>query len=154
MNCILPPNKDLCLGGDANGDENSMGLAPASSRHQGGIYALMGDGSVVFLTDSIEAGDIHHTNVWSGGTGESVPGAASPYGAVGRTRNACVARSHFGTTQPVTPPHKGALRVRERKTDERAGITPAPGDFVTGSIGTVRNPGHRRLHHRPHRNFG
>lgn len=43
----------------------------------------MGDGAVVFLTDSIEAGDLHDTNVWSGGTGASVPGAKSPYGLWG-----------------------------------------------------------------------
>ncbi|PAY20104.1 general secretion pathway protein GspG [Rhodopirellula sp. SM50] len=83
MNTILPPNKDLCLGGDSTGDENSMGVAPPSSRHQGGVHVLMGDGAVIFLTDSIEAGDVHHTNVWSGGTGESVPGAKSPYGLWG-----------------------------------------------------------------------
>ena len=83
MNTILPPNKELCLGGDANGDENSMGTAPPSSQHQGGVYVLMGDGSVIFLTDSIEAGDVHHTNVWSGGTGASAPGSASPYGLWG-----------------------------------------------------------------------
>lgn len=83
MNTILPPNKELCLGGDAAGDENSMGIAPPSSRHQGGVHVLLGDGAVTFLTDSIEAGDVHDTNVWSGGTGASVPGAISPYGLWG-----------------------------------------------------------------------
>ncbi|MCA9137676.1 MAG: DUF1559 domain-containing protein [Planctomycetales bacterium] len=83
INTILPPNKELCLGGDTTGDENSIGIAPPSSRHQGGVHVLMGDGAVIFLADTIEAGDIHHTNVWSGGTGESVPGAKSPYGLWG-----------------------------------------------------------------------
>lgn len=83
INTILPPNKEICLGGDAAGNENSNGIAPPSSRHQGGVHVLMGDGSVIFLADTIEAGDIHDTNVWSGGTGASVTGAKSPYGLWG-----------------------------------------------------------------------
>ncbi|MCC9601988.1 DUF1559 domain-containing protein [Stieleria sp. JC731] len=83
MNTILPPNKELCLGGDANGDASSMGVAPPSSRHIGGVHVMLGDGSITFLTDSIEAGDIHDTNVWSGGTGHSSVGSQSPYGLWG-----------------------------------------------------------------------
>ena len=30
-----------------------------SSRHQGGAHVLMGDGAVIFMTDSVEAGDSH-----------------------------------------------------------------------------------------------
>ena len=44
---------------------------------------LMADGAVKFVTNSIEAGDIHHGNVWSGGMNESAPGSASPYGVWG-----------------------------------------------------------------------
>ena len=43
----------------------------------------MADGAVIFITDSIEAGDVHHGNVWLNGTGESSPGSASPYGLWG-----------------------------------------------------------------------
>ena len=53
--------------------------SPASSRHQGGAHVLMGDGAVIFMTDSVEAGDqraaaIKHDNR---------PGKGSPYGLWG-----------------------------------------------------------------------
>ena len=52
---------------------------PASSRHQGGAHVLMGDGAVVFMTDSVEAGNqraepIHLNNL---------PGSKSPFGLWG-----------------------------------------------------------------------
>ncbi len=80
MNTILPPNGHLCFGGD---NVDTPGIAPASSRHQGGVHVLMADGAVIFMTDSIEAGDIHHGNVWLSGVDESVPGSPSPYGLWG-----------------------------------------------------------------------
>ncbi|MFK8113249.1 MAG: DUF1559 domain-containing protein [Rubripirellula sp.] len=83
FNTILPPNRELCLGGGGNAGVGAPGLAPASSRHQGGVHVLMGDGAVVFMTDSVEAGDIHQGNVWLNGTGLSVPGSESPYGLWG-----------------------------------------------------------------------
>ena len=83
MNTILPPNKELCLGGGASGDASSMGVASASSRHPGGVHIMLGDTAVVFISDSIEAGDVHDTNVWVGGTGHSTVGSRSPYGLWG-----------------------------------------------------------------------
>ena len=79
FNTIRPPNMELCLG-DA---VNSPGVASTSSRHQGGSHMLMADGAVKFFTDSMDAGDIHHGNIWLGGMNESVPGSASPYGTWG-----------------------------------------------------------------------
>ncbi|WP_145421302.1 DUF1559 domain-containing protein [Planctomycetes bacterium K23_9] len=79
VNNILPPNRELCMGDSAAGP----GTVSVGSRHQGGAHILMGDGAVIFITDSIEAGDIHHENVWLGGTGHSAPGSQSPYGLWG-----------------------------------------------------------------------
>ena len=79
FNTVLPPNRELCFGSTAD----SHGLASASSRHQGGVHVLMGDGAVKFLTDSIEAGDVHHGNVWMNGVDENAPGSISPYGLWG-----------------------------------------------------------------------
>ena len=43
----------------------------------------MGDGAVVFVTDSIEAGNSNAPSVWRDGTGDSAPGSMSPYGLWG-----------------------------------------------------------------------
>jgi len=52
----------------------------ASSRHQGGVHVLMGDGAVKFVTDSIEAGNsaAKPTGPWD------VQGRESPYGLWGK----------------------------------------------------------------------
>ena len=85
MNTILPPNREMCFGGGANlGSPNDTdGVAPPSSRHQGGCHVLMGDGAVIFLTDSIEAGNAKQENVWLNGTGLATKGSMSPYGLWG-----------------------------------------------------------------------
>jgi hypothetical protein len=43
----------------------------------------MSDGSIKFVTDSIEAGDDSATVVTLGGTGPSSAGSSSPYGVWG-----------------------------------------------------------------------
>ncbi len=83
FNTILPPNQELCLGGGGNAGVSAPGVAPASSRHQGGVHVLMGDGAVIFMTDSVEGGDIHSPNVWLNGTGTAAKGSPSPYGLWG-----------------------------------------------------------------------
>ena len=84
FNTILPPNRELCFGGTG---VTSPGIASASSRHQGGAHVLMGDGAVIFITDSIEAGDTHAENVWLSGSGNSVPGFAESVWIVGSVRH-------------------------------------------------------------------
>ncbi|WP_442510011.1 DUF1559 domain-containing protein [Novipirellula sp. SH528] len=78
---ILPPNGPLCIPHDSNGPSITTG----SSRHQGGIHVLMGDGAVKFITDSIEAGNQRNRVVRKGGTAanNNNPGAKSPYGLWG-----------------------------------------------------------------------
>jgi prepilin-type N-terminal cleavage/methylation domain-containing protein/prepilin-type processing-associated H-X9-DG protein len=79
MNTILPPNSEVCLAGGDSG----IGIVPPSSRHQGGVHVLMGDGAVKFITDSIEAGNLDSGTVMLGGTEQREPGAISPYGLWG-----------------------------------------------------------------------
>ncbi|MGB7325504.1 MAG: DUF1559 domain-containing protein [Rubripirellula sp.] len=78
FNTILPPNGLICM--DTN--NFNTGLLPPSSRHQGGVHVLMGDGAVKFVTDSIEAGDRSSAHV---GTPANMlpPGSMSPFGLWG-----------------------------------------------------------------------
>ena len=84
---ILPPNNANCV--DANNDGNHPGvISTAGSRHQGGAHVLMGDGAVIFITDSVEAGDpeLPTVCVQRGGNRfpiTSIPGTASNYGLWG-----------------------------------------------------------------------
>lgn len=83
MHTILPPNGELC----AQRNQGGALLAPPSSRHQGGVHVLMGDGAVIFVTDSIEAGNPRAGMVWMNGMNvgppSNVPGSISPYGLWG-----------------------------------------------------------------------
>jgi hypothetical protein len=79
VNTILPPNSETCMAIDHTGS----GICPPSSRHQGGAHMLVADGAVVFITDSIEAGDSTHGTVRRNRTGTRSPGSKSPYGLWG-----------------------------------------------------------------------
>ena len=76
---VLPPNKEVCVGQWIDGP----GTCPPSSNHQGGVHVLMGDGAVVFMTDSVEAGNSSQGGVRFGQTGPRSPGSKSPYGLWG-----------------------------------------------------------------------
>lgn len=76
---ILPPNDPSCTFG--NNHDNSEGIFSMGSRHQGGAHVLMGDGAVIFMTDSVEAGD---STAWPVERSTvSPPGIQSPYGLWG-----------------------------------------------------------------------
>ncbi len=78
MNTIKPPNAYVC----ANTNVFNDGIYPPSSRHQGGVHVLMGDGAVKFMTDSIEAGNQASAHV---GVVAAVPaGSQSPFGLWGQ----------------------------------------------------------------------
>ncbi len=80
MTTVLAPNRELC----SDGRDHRDVVSPPSSRHQGGVHVLMGDGAVKFITDSIEAGNSRATQVsHRPGTPQSVPGSQSPYGLWG-----------------------------------------------------------------------
>ncbi len=82
---ILPPNSEVCVGAWIDGP----GTMPMSSHHQGGAHVLMGDGAVIFMTDSVEAGNRNAAGVRHIGNanatqiGPRSPGSKSPYGLWG-----------------------------------------------------------------------
>ena len=78
FNTILPPNKPSCTSdnnGNADSGANTFGLLiPPSSRHTGGVNAGRADGSVSFIADNIDAGNLSAAELTSG---------PSPYGVWG-----------------------------------------------------------------------
>lgn len=94
---ILPPNAPSC----SVGDEHADGLFSAGSYHSGGINVAMVDGSVQFVSENIDTGDL------SAGppilTSEDAPQPLSPYGvwgAMGVARMDATAKSKIQATLP------------------------------------------------------
>lgn len=79
INTILPPNQEICVRWGPTG----LGILPPSSQHPGGCHLLMSDGAVIFVTDSIDAGDSRTGTVTLWTTGARSPGQRSPYGIWG-----------------------------------------------------------------------
>jgi hypothetical protein len=84
----VPPNGPSC---DMNGSPFwNIGLYTASSFHQGGVFAVMGDGAVRFVTDNVDAGDQSQP---AGGATNTPPtaqiNAPSPYGVWGAMGTRC-----------------------------------------------------------------
>ncbi len=84
FNTILPPNGEVCLVGHTD----TRGIVPPSSRHPGGCHLMMGDGAVVFMTDSVEAGDPRTPTVYCKALMAEIdsvsrPGTRSNYGLWG-----------------------------------------------------------------------
>jgi prepilin-type processing-associated H-X9-DG protein len=76
FNTVRPPNKESCLRQvDPIDFGQGDGVFTSASRHQGGAHALMTDGAVRFISDSVESGN---QNV-----GITVAGMESPFGLWG-----------------------------------------------------------------------
>ncbi len=74
VNTILPPNSPACISQDDN--SNRRGQYPVTSFHPGGAFVLMADGSVRFITESIDTGNLAAQDVRG-------RGGPSPYGVWG-----------------------------------------------------------------------
>ncbi len=76
FNTVLPPNAPSCADGGINGDSIHL-IMPAASRHTGGVNGVYADGSVHFISQSIDTGNLNARQLSSG---QSVYGA---WGALG-----------------------------------------------------------------------
>lgn len=70
LTTTLPPNSPVC----SYGGDNVWGAASAQSNHSGGVNAAMLDGSVRFISETIDCGDAYANAVTTG---------KSPYGVWG-----------------------------------------------------------------------
>ncbi|WP_171186648.1 DUF1559 domain-containing protein [Alienimonas chondri] len=75
---VIPPNGPSCAA-PGNPHPNGRGLYAAGSAHSGGVQVVMGDGSVQFISDTIDTGDLTYSQASNGNT---ISGN-SPYGVWG-----------------------------------------------------------------------
>ncbi len=71
FNTVLPPNSICCTG---SGSEGGPAFLPPDSLHPGGVNAAMADGSVRFISETINTGNLNAAEPTSG---------PSPYGVWG-----------------------------------------------------------------------
>ena len=82
FNTILPPNSPACTNGSC---KDYMTLISVSSFHPGGANVVRADGSVMFVSDSINCSDTTVTghNGLTGANANCVASGKSPYGIWG-----------------------------------------------------------------------
>ncbi|MHB8900144.1 MAG: DUF1559 domain-containing protein [Thermoguttaceae bacterium] len=77
FNTILPPNGPSCSEGTNTNADNHAGVFPPASNHPGGVNALIADGSVSFMSETINSGNLGLAPLGPSASGES------PYGVWG-----------------------------------------------------------------------
>ena len=80
VNTVLPPNRPSCAQTDWDAGD---GIWTGGSFHPGGCHVVMGDGSVHFISENIDAGDASLPTVTRPNQGGAPAGIASPYGVWG-----------------------------------------------------------------------
>jgi prepilin-type processing-associated H-X9-DG protein len=78
FNTVLPPNAPSCSNDGNHGDQRHM-IIPPASRHPGGVNVLFADGSVDFISETIDTGNLNagYTQPDNG------PSLYGPWGAMG-----------------------------------------------------------------------
>ncbi len=79
FHAVLPPNSPSCYASGASTWDGQF-LNSASSYHSGGVNVVMGDGSVRFVSDTVDCGSSSNANYSTGMAGLS---GKSPYGVWG-----------------------------------------------------------------------
>ena len=80
---VTPPNGPSCFeGANVNADAAHSVIAP-SSNHPGGVMAVFCDGSVHFISDTIDTGNLASVAAWKGTGGDSGPSPFGVWGALG-----------------------------------------------------------------------
>ncbi|WP_413431331.1 DUF1559 domain-containing protein [Crateriforma spongiae] len=80
VNAVLPPNSPSCARAAWDAGD---GIWSAGSYHPGGCHVVMGDGSVHFVSEAIDAGNPATPAVGAPGWNGSPAGSPSPYGVWG-----------------------------------------------------------------------
>ncbi|NLS96863.1 MAG: DUF1559 domain-containing protein [Planctomycetaceae bacterium] len=74
FNTVLPPNAPSCSDGGTWDNQNNA-VFPPSSNHPGGVNVMMADGSIQFMSDTVNTGDLSQNQPDAGASKYGVWGA-------------------------------------------------------------------------------
>lgn len=83
FNTVLGPNKPACFGDSVFAADSGTAILPASSMHTGGVSASYCDGSVHFISDSIDTGNTTAINATAAAPRPTGPSLYGAWGALG-----------------------------------------------------------------------